>query len=122
MLGGRDLRRKPPAKSRTVYSVLGWRLICHRQIIRRSLCRFGFRLHSWLTSNPFESLPPPKNKTKTPLPAVFLFYARGQGFEPRYLGPEPRVLPLDDPRIIYFLYIIATISPYNTTKRLKYQY
>ncbi len=26
--------------------------------------------------------------------------ARGQGFEPRYLGPEPRVLPLDDPRMV----------------------
>ena len=25
--------------------------------------------------------------------------ARGQGFEPRFLGPEPSVLPLDDPRI-----------------------
>lgn len=25
--------------------------------------------------------------------------ARGQGFEPRLTGPEPVVLPLDDPRI-----------------------
>ena len=25
--------------------------------------------------------------------------ARGQGFEPRLAGPEPAVLPLDDPRI-----------------------
>ena len=25
--------------------------------------------------------------------------ARGQGFEPRLPGPEPDVLPLDDPRI-----------------------
>ncbi len=24
--------------------------------------------------------------------------ARGQGFEPRFSGPEPDVLPLDDPR------------------------
>lgn len=26
--------------------------------------------------------------------------ARGQGFEPRFPGPEPGVLPLDDPRIV----------------------
>ena len=26
--------------------------------------------------------------------------AREQGFEPRYLGPEPRVLPLDDSRAL----------------------
>lgn len=26
------------------------------------------------------------------------FLARGQGFEPRLPGPEPGVLPLDDPR------------------------
>ncbi len=25
--------------------------------------------------------------------------ARGQGFEPRLQGPEPCVLPLDDPRM-----------------------
>ncbi len=29
-----------------------------------------------------------------------LCLARGQGFEPRFLGPEPSVLPLDDPRLI----------------------
>ena len=27
--------------------------------------------------------------------------ASGQGFEPRLTGPEPVVLPLDDPEIIY---------------------
>ncbi len=26
--------------------------------------------------------------------------AGGQGFEPRYYGPEPHVLPLDDPPVI----------------------
>lgn len=26
--------------------------------------------------------------------------ARGQGFEPRFSGPEPDVLPLDDPRLL----------------------
>jgi hypothetical protein len=26
--------------------------------------------------------------------------ARGQGFEPRFTGPEPAVLPLDDPRTL----------------------
>lgn len=25
---------------------------------------------------------------------------RGQGFEPRFTGPEPGVLPLDDPRTL----------------------
>ncbi len=29
---------------------------------------------------------------------MFLRFARGQGFEPRSPGPEPGVLPLDDPR------------------------
>ncbi len=27
--------------------------------------------------------------------------ARGQGFEPRLPGPEPGVLPLDDPRLLF---------------------
>ena len=26
--------------------------------------------------------------------------ARGQGVEPRFTGPEPAVLPLDDPRTL----------------------
>ena len=30
---------------------------------------------------------------------VSSYLARGQGFEPRLPGPEPGVLPLDDPRI-----------------------
>ncbi len=30
---------------------------------------------------------------------VSYLMARGQGFEPRYQGPEPCVLPLDDPRL-----------------------
>ena len=29
------------------------------------------------------------------------FVARGQGIEPRFTGPKPAVLPLDDPRIVY---------------------
>ncbi len=33
-------------------------------------------------------------------------FARGQGFEPRLPGPEPGVLPLDDPRIYKFLFYI----------------
>ena len=28
-----------------------------------------------------------------------MFLARGQGLEPQFSGPEPDVLPLDDPRI-----------------------
>ena len=31
------------------------------------------------------------------------FHARGQGFEPRLTGPEPVVLPLDDPRKVVLL-------------------
>ena len=38
----------------------------------------------------------PKEQTKS---AIEWCMARGQGFEPRFLGPEPSVLPLDDPRI-----------------------
>ena len=34
-----------------------------------------------------------------PQKAHFCIFARGQGFEPRLTGPEPVVLPLDDPRI-----------------------
>ncbi len=34
--------------------------------------------------------------------SVILFSARGRGLEPRLTGPEPVVLPLDDPRIILF--------------------
>ena len=41
-----------------------------------------------------------KPKTKKSLSAQFCLSARGLGFEPRYAGPEPAVLPLDDPRII----------------------
>ena len=44
----------------------------------------------------------------------FLYSAARQGFEPRYLGPKPSVLPLDD-RAIYYVYIaFATfyILPY----------
>ena len=33
--------------------------------------------------------------------------ARGQGFEPRLPGPEPGVLPLDDPRIALVLNTLA---------------
>lgn len=29
------------------------------------------------------------------------YTARGQGFEPRLTGPEPVVLPLDDPRLSF---------------------
>ncbi len=29
--------------------------------------------------------------------------AAGQGLEPRFLGPKPSVLPLDDPAITYIL-------------------
>lgn len=32
------------------------------------------------------------------LSAHLCIFARGQGFEPRLTGPEPAVLPLDDPR------------------------
>ncbi len=32
--------------------------------------------------------------------------APGHGFEPRLLGPEPSVLPLDDPGIYKILYYI----------------
>ena len=42
--------------------------------------------------------------------------APGQGFEPRYRGPEPRVLPLDDPGI-NFIYR----REYNLFNK-KYQY
>lgn len=33
-------------------------------------------------------------------------FARGQGLEPRYTGPEPVVLPLDDPRIYFMQYSV----------------
>lgn len=36
--------------------------------------------------------------------------ARGQGFEPRLAGPEPAVLPLDDPRIFYSHHL-TTLPP-----------
>ena len=32
-----------------------------------------------------------------------MLLARGQGFEPRLAGPEPAVLPLDDPRKVILL-------------------
>ncbi len=38
------------------------------------------------------------NKTKTSFKNLFSNFAQGQGFEPRLPGPEPGVLPLDDPR------------------------
>ena len=31
--------------------------------------------------------------------SVYIIVARGQGLEPRLTGPEPVVLPLDDPRM-----------------------
>lgn len=34
--------------------------------------------------------------------------ARGPGFEPRLPGPEPGVLPLDDPRIIPLFFFKIT--------------
>mgnify|MGYP006943668835 FL=1 len=42
------------------------------------------------------------NKKTNPLESLFL-NARGQGFEPRLAGPEPAVLPLDDPRKVILL-------------------
>lgn len=38
------------------------------------------------------------NNKHRPKWAVFIF-VRGQGLEPRLTGPEPVVLPLDDPRV-----------------------
>ena len=45
---------------------------------------------------------PIKNPTTTTSIVIHKFVARGQGFEPRLTGPEPVVLPLDDPRKLYF--------------------
>lgn len=40
------------------------------------------------------------SKTRPDLPAAFRVHvAGGQGFEPRFYGPEPHVLPLDDPPV-----------------------
>lgn len=37
--------------------------------------------------------------------------ARGQGFEPRLTGPEPVVLPLDDPRrTLLFNHILPSLA------------
>ena len=36
------------------------------------------------------------------------YVAEGQGLEPRFTGPEPVVLPLDDPSII--IYIIKNMG------------
>ena len=38
------------------------------------------------------------------------FVARGQGFEPQLIGPEPIVLPLDDPRIFVCNNLIKLIN------------
>ena len=48
-----------------------------------------------------------KGSPKKEIEALFLdfyFMVPGQGFEPRLPGPEPGVLPLDDPGIIVFFY------------------
>ena len=37
------------------------------------------------------------------------FMARGRGFEPQLLGPEPSVLPLDDPRMFCCATIVGII-------------
>ena len=59
---------------------------------------------------------------KTSISARFYSWARGQGFEPRLPGPEPGVLPLDDPRIFnssYFLiFSQSSISPLTTLNKL----
>ena len=39
--------------------------------------------------------------------------AAGQGFEPRLLGPEPSVLPLDDPAIAASLTYLKTTAERN---------
>lgn len=44
--------------------------------------------------------------------------APGQGFEPRFLGPKPSVLPLDDPGINYNRLIITFII--DKIKNLSY--
>ena len=41
----------------------------------------------------------PLTQTKTTAARRDFCLVRGQGLEPRFLGPEPNVLPLDDPRI-----------------------
>lgn|GEM_PF-1027646 len=51
-----------------------------------------------LASNLSKSLSP-ENEIKKEANSLFFNLARGQGFEPRLPGPEPGVLPLDDPRI-----------------------
>ena len=33
---------------------------------------------------------------------AFTMRAQGQGFEPRSVGPKPTVLPLNDPRRLYW--------------------
>ena len=40
-----------------------------------------------------------KNKNRAQK-MLYFYFARRQGFEPRFFGPEPNVLPLDDLRII----------------------
>ena len=40
-----------------------------------------------------------------------MLLARGQGFEPRLTGPEPVVLPLDDPRrMLLFNHILPSLA------------
>lgn len=59
---------------------------CHWQLFGHSVARIS--LH--LSANPFESLQT-KNRERTRG-----FLVPKQGFEPRFSGPEPDVLPLDD--------------------------
>lgn len=36
--------------------------------------------------------------------------ASGLGFEPRFSGPEPEVLPLDDPEILHYFVRLSSNS------------
>ncbi|GEM_PF-5629436 len=50
-------------------------------------------------------------KTPSGADEVFLnFLVRGQGLEPRLTEPKPVVLPLDDPRILQVLRLVAFMS------------
>ena len=50
----------------------------------------------------------PTERTQKPLFPAACFEAAGQGFEPQLPGPEPGVLPLDDPATADGVYRVAT--------------
>ena len=88
------------ARRRSLFRCRGLRSSIPRMPERRSLRRRSTE-RRLVRFNPVLILTPRMLKQKQQQCCCFYFSARGQGFEPRLTGPEPVVLPLDDPRICF---------------------